>query len=115
MKPGSSKMERGVNNSALLPLIPQVISTRTVGRRRGAGARTVFTYPCPERAIPDRVEHDPERRALRLTRPDGTAIAFRDQPVRFLVVEPDPQSGKLRPAISMGKAKVVYLCPEVVE
>jgi hypothetical protein len=35
--------------------------------------------------------------------------------MRFLVVEPDPKSGKLRPANSMGKAKVVYLCPEMAE
>jgi hypothetical protein len=76
---------------------------------------TVFTYSCPQRAIPIQVEHDPKRRALRPFRPDGTTIAFRDQPVRFLVVEPDPNSGMLRPAVSMDKAKVVYLCPEMVE
>jgi hypothetical protein len=76
---------------------------------------TVFTYSCPAPAKPDRIEHDPKKRTLRLTRPDGTAIAFRDQPLRFLVVEPDPKSGKLRPAVSMGKAKVVYLCPEMAE
>jgi hypothetical protein len=76
---------------------------------------TVITYPCPTPASRDRVEHDAKTRPLRLTRPDGTAIAFRDQPMRFLVVEPDPRSGKLRPATSSGKAKVVYLCPEMAE
>jgi hypothetical protein len=75
----------------------------------------VYTYSCPAPANPDRVEHDPEKRCLRLTRPDGTTTSFRDQPVRFLVVEPDSNSGKLRPAVSMGKAKVVYLCPEIAE
>jgi hypothetical protein len=113
MKATSSNATTGVSNSDLL--VPQAISARTFGRRRGAGVTTVFTYSWPAPVSPDRVEHDPEKRALRLTRPDGTTIAFRDQPIRFLVVEPDPQSGKLRPEVSMSKAKVVYLCPEVVE
>src|SRR6516164_2083487 len=94
MKSGSSNAE----NDMINPPAPQ---TRTVGRRRGAGLTAVYTYSCPAPVSPDRVEHDPEKRSLRLTRPNGTTIVFRDQLIRFLVVEPDPQSGKLRPAISM--------------
>jgi hypothetical protein len=113
MKPGTSNAENDMINPPAL--VPQATRVRMVSLRRGAGLTTTYTYSCPEPANPDRLEHDPEKRALRLTRPDGTTIAFRDKPVRFLVVEPDPKSGKLRPALSMGKAKVMYLCPEIVE
>jgi hypothetical protein len=113
MKSGSSNAENDMINPPAL--VPQTTPMRTVSRRRGAGLTTVYTDSCPAPANPNRVEHDPAKHTLRLDRPDGTTISFRDQPVRFLVVEPDSNSGKLRLAVSMGKAKVIYLCPEVVE
>ena len=32
-----------------------------------------------------------------ITKQDGSTELFRDNPVRYLVVEPDPQTGELRP------------------
>jgi hypothetical protein len=113
MKSNTSNGKTDLNTETVL--VRQAFGTRIVGKRRGAGPVTVITYSCPAPGKPDRIEHDPKKRTLRLTRQDGTAIAFRDQPMRFLVVEPDPRSGKLRPAVCMGKAKVVYLCPEMAE
>ncbi len=47
-----------------------------------------------------------------LTGPDGKTEYFRDSPVRFLVVEPDPRTGELKPAIRMGRPEYIYLCRE---
>jgi hypothetical protein len=38
-------------------------------------------------------EHDEEERLIVLTRPDGKAERFRDEPARHLVVAPDPETG----------------------
>ena len=47
---------------------------------------------------PVRFEHDPEARVFRLTTADGTVEVFRDNPTRYLCVEPDPQQhGAMRP------------------
>jgi hypothetical protein len=42
-------------------------------------------------------EHDKRNRLFILTWPDGRTERFRDNPVRHLLVEPDPQTGEMRP------------------
>jgi hypothetical protein len=57
-------------------------------------------------------DHDREKRLFRVTEPDGTTVAFHDRAVRFLVAEPDPETGELRPVMERGRPKVIYLCRE---
>ena len=40
-------------------------------------------------------EHDEAKRLFRITQPDGKIVEFHDRAQRFLVVAPDPQTGKL--------------------
>ena len=40
--------------------------------------------------------HDRTKGLYVVTKPDGTTEMFRDNPMRYLVVEPDPQTGELR-------------------
>jgi hypothetical protein len=47
---------------------------------------------------------------------DGKGETFRDNPVRFLVVAPDPQTGKVRPVTThRGAPLYLWLCREEVE
>ncbi len=53
-------------------------------------------------------DHDRTRGLYVVTQPDGTTELFRDNPVRYLVVEPDPQTGELRAASKDGRPVHVY-------
>jgi hypothetical protein len=57
-------------------------------------------------------EHDRENGVYRVKWSDGEVEVFRDKPVRHLVVEPDRQTGELRPAITRGNPRYLYLCRE---
>ncbi len=57
-------------------------------------------------------EHDEARRVFRITSETGQVTEFHDRAARFLVVVPDPETGKLRPVISWGVPRVMYLCRE---
>jgi hypothetical protein len=57
-------------------------------------------------------EHDTRKRLFVLALSDGMAEHFRDKPARHLVVEPDPESGEMRPAIKRGQPVYVHLCRE---
>jgi hypothetical protein len=57
-------------------------------------------------------EHDKKKHLFVLTAPDGKPEYFRDNPARHLLVEPDPESGGLRPVIMRWKPAYVYLCCE---
>jgi hypothetical protein len=58
-------------------------------------------------------EHDAEKGIFRLTWANGEVEVFRDRPVRYLVVEPDPRTGQMRPvAARRDWPMVVYLCRE---
>jgi hypothetical protein len=61
---------------------------------------------------PPRMEHDREKRLYRITDHDGKTELFRDEPVRFLVVEPDRETGDLRPVTYGGLPHYLYLCRE---
>jgi hypothetical protein len=52
-------------------------------------------------------DHDPTARVYRLTAPDGTIETFRDNPTRYLCVEPHPETGEMRPVMKQGRP--VYL------
>src|SRR5262245_9451000 len=71
--------------------------------RSYSGMKTVtYTYSYEPAEPKARVEHDREKRRSQVSGPDGTTVEFHDRPVRFLVVEPDPESktGEIRPVLS---------------
>src|SRR5262245_39851492 len=73
--------------------------------------RATLTYSAREAAPPEppwRTEHDREQGIFRLTGPDGQTECFRSQPARFLVVEPDPQTGEFRPQIRQGEPRILH-------
>ena len=57
-------------------------------------------------------EHDEAKRLFRITQPDGKTIEFHDRFLRFLVVAPDPETGKPEPVMSWGTPRILYLCRE---
>jgi hypothetical protein len=57
-------------------------------------------------------EHDKQKRLFVLTWPDGKTEKFRDNPVRHLMVEPDPGTGEMRPVIKRGRPAYLYLSRE---
>ncbi len=57
-------------------------------------------------------QHDTQKRLFVLTSPDGKTEHFRDNPVRHLMVEPDPLTGAMRPVIRLGKPAFVCLSRE---
>ena len=78
----------------------------------GSAQSAAATDPPGEAAPASSVEHDREKRLFRVTDPDGKVTEFHDRAQRFLIVAPDPQTGKLEPVISWGVPKVMYLCRE---
>jgi hypothetical protein len=80
------------------------------------GATTTVTYSYEyELGTPDpewRVDHDHAQRVFRLTGPDGQTECFRDRPLRYVVVTPDPETGELRPEIRSGQPRILCLCRE---
>ncbi len=56
--------------------------------------------------------HDTQKGVFRLTWPDGKVEVFRDKPVRHLAVEPDPETGEMRPVVKGGNPTYWYLCRE---
>jgi hypothetical protein len=57
-------------------------------------------------------EHDPAKGIFRIQWPDGETEVFRDKPVRHLVVEPDPETGAMKPDVQRGCPTYLYLCRE---
>jgi len=57
-------------------------------------------------------EHDAQKGIFRLKWPDGTNEVFRDKPARYLVVEPDPETGEIKPVVKRGCPTYLYLCRE---
>jgi len=82
-------------------------------RSDGGGTTTYsYSYDYDPRAQSFAFEHDEEKRVFRLTDAEGKSEHFRDNPVRYLVVEPDPETGEMRPARKHGRPKFMYLCRE---
>jgi hypothetical protein len=76
------------------------------------GNVTTYTYFYDVSPQLFKVEHDRDKRRFAMTGPDGETTEFHDRAVRFLVVEPDPETGELTPVIRRGNPKVIYLCRE---
>jgi hypothetical protein len=56
--------------------------------------------------------HDPEKRVLLLSGPDGKTEVFRDNPTRYLSVAPDPETGEMKPVMKYGRPTYLWLCRE---
>jgi hypothetical protein len=76
------------------------------------GQRTTLTYELRRQAPRVRVEPDREKRVFRVVEPTGKTAVFRDEAVPFLVVEPDAETGEMKPALRLGEPQVLYLCRE---
>jgi hypothetical protein len=79
---------------------------------RTSGSVTTYTYSFE--GLPSRFDfvHDEAKGVFVLTRPDGTTERFRDKPARYLVVEPEPDTGELMPRVNGGEPVYLYLCRE---
>ena len=76
------------------------------------GDVTTFVYG-EEPPVPAfQFSHDREKRLFVLSWSDGRIEKFRDNPARQLVVEPDPETGELRPVTKSGRPVFVYFCRE---
>src|SRR5262245_57635503 len=74
-------------------------------------ATRTTTYTCTVDDGPrPRFEHDPAARVYRLAAADGTIEVFRDNPTRYLCVEPDPDGGEMRPVTKGVRPVYFYLC-----
>jgi hypothetical protein len=73
---------------------------------------TTYTYSVERRIRPFTFEHDKQKRLFILTWPDGKTEHFRDNPARQLMVEPDPETGEMRPVIKNGEPAYLYTCRE---
>jgi hypothetical protein len=60
-------------------------------------------------------QHDARNGVFRITWADGRVEVFRDPPVRYLVLEPDAETGELKPVVRCGRPWVLYLSREVHE
>ena len=80
-----------------------------------SGHITTFTYTYdvadPLTALFE-FEHDADKGIFRLNWPDGKVEVFRDKPVRHLVVQPDAETGEMKPVIKRGRPTYLYLCRE---
>ncbi len=56
-------------------------------------------------------EHLADKRLFALTE-DGKTEYWRDNPTRYLVVEPDPETGMMKPATTHRKPVYLWLCRE---
>ncbi len=72
------------------------MATREIVRENGL-VSSISTYGVKPRAPLFTFEQDTQKGLLELTWPDDKTERFRDRPVRHLQVEPDPDTGVMRP------------------
>jgi hypothetical protein len=65
-----------------------------------------------QRTAPFRFERDAQKGIFRLEWADGVVEVFRDKPARHLVVEPDAETGEMKPVLKRGRPAYLYLCRE---
>ena len=101
------------------PLHGRDDSRKPTGRLIGVSENTIagittMTYSCEfePRARSFTFEHDQQKRLFTLTGPDGKTGHFRDTPVKYLMVEPDPETGSMQPVVKYGQPAMIYLCRE---
>ncbi len=63
-----------------------------IGNLYGLGLPASSTVKCT---------HDQEKRVFLVTAPDGYIEVFRDNPVRYLAVAPDPETGAMKPVMKV--------------
>ncbi len=73
---------------------------------------THYYYEFPESPPRLTVDHDLPKHVFRITDADGKTAVFRDEPVRFLVVSRNPDTGAIMPAMRFGHPEFLYLCRE---
>jgi hypothetical protein len=78
----------------------------------GGEGVTTYTYEIGEEPWQFTFTHDAAKGVYVLAKADGTIERFRDNPARHLVVERDPVTGELRPAVKRGQPTYIYLCRE---
>ena len=78
----------------------------------GGEGITTYTYGIGEEPWQFTFTHDAAKGVYVLAKADGTTERFRDNPARHLVVERDPVTGELRPAVKRGQPTYIYLCRE---
>jgi hypothetical protein len=85
---------------------------RTTTYSYDVGPRSGPDFPAPP--PPYTFEHDAAKRVFRLRwSANGEVEVFRDQVMRFLVVEPDPDSpGGMTPKLTNGRVTYLRLCRE---
>jgi hypothetical protein len=92
----------------------RLLEVREISKADGTIANEFIWNPEPA-PPPFTFEHDEEERLFVLTWSDGRTERFRDEPVRHLVVAPDPETGEMRPVIQCGRPMYLYLCTEEPE
>ena len=80
--------------------------------RADGSVETRYEYTIEPRPPAFTFEHDRQKRLFIVTWPDGKTERFRDNPARQLVVEPDPETGEMRPVVRRGQPVYLYLCRE---
>ena len=89
----------------------RLIGVHEIARSEGSIVRGDACGPEPQNP-PFQFAHDKDKGLFILTWPDGRVERFRDRPARQLMVEPDRQTGAMRPVIKRGQPVYVYLCRE---
>jgi hypothetical protein len=74
--------------------------------------KTFYTWSLEPRAPLFTFEHDTRKGLFEVTWPDGQTEHYRDRPVRHLQVEPDPDTGEMRPVTRHGRPVFIYLSRE---
>jgi hypothetical protein len=87
------------------------IAKREVVRENGL-VSSISTYRVKPRAPLFTFEHDTRKGLFEVTWPDGQTEHYRDRPVRHLQVEPDPDTGEMRPVTRHGRPVFIYLSRE---
>jgi hypothetical protein len=105
--PASERTTISYGSKAAITVIPDPNAhpaKSTVAQRR---PETVPVTPPPYT-----FEHERERGIFRLKWSDVEVEVFRDKPTRYLVVEPDRETGELKPVITRYYPTYLYLCRE---
>ncbi len=75
----------------------------------GADGQGPMTHADPP--VPPHWERIPDKRLFALTA-EGSTEYWRDNPTRYLVVEPDPTTGAVKPVLKRGRPVYLLLCRE---
>jgi hypothetical protein len=78
----------------------------------GNGGATHYLYEFPRRPPRVHVEHDRQKRVFRIARPDGTTVVSGDEPVRYLVVVRNLETGEVSRMMRCGEPEYLYVCRE---